>query len=260
MTTVPAYDLAKLRTEIRPFKLLWSPRLRSTNDRAITLRKRNQLFAPALVLTACQTAGRGRGKNAWFSTPGVITATWAFAADPATPVQFVPLAAGLAVRSAAAQLAGTDKIELKWPNDVVCEGRKLAGLLCERVDDVDLIGVGFNLNIQSWEAPAGLKSRITSILRITEKMTDPTEAILLITRCLQKTLDRRNHHPLGSLLAEYRKYDGLQGKKVVLQLPNNEEARGICRGIDDHGRLKVEENGSIRAITTAHVMEIADPD
>lgn len=258
MSNVPEYDLARLKGEIRPFKLLWSPRLRSTNDRAITLRKRNQLFAPCLVLTACQTAGRGRGKHAWFSTPGVITATWAFAVDPATPPHFVPLAAGIAVRSAAAEMAKTDGIQIKWPNDIMYEGRKLAGLLCERVNDVDLVGVGFNLNIQSWEAPPGLKTKITSILRITDKMTDPTDAVTQITRHLMKAMDRRHHHPPGSLMGEHKTYDCLNGKRVTLKLPTDEEVSGVCMGIDEQGRLRVNVDGVVRAITTAHVAEIGD--
>ena len=59
-----SYDLGVLRQRLRAFRLYWFPRLRSTNDHAAALCKRGGLFAPAVVLTGCQTAGRGRGDNA----------------------------------------------------------------------------------------------------------------------------------------------------------------------------------------------------
>src|SRR5436309_1660093 len=58
---VSSFDLARLRVGIKPFKLHWFPRLRSTNDHAAELRRRKELFAPAAVLTGRQLAGRGRG-------------------------------------------------------------------------------------------------------------------------------------------------------------------------------------------------------
>ena len=70
------FDLSRLRTQIKPFRLHWFPRLRSTNDHAAALRKRGELFAPAMVLTGCQLAGRGRGSHTWWSGPGCLTVTF----------------------------------------------------------------------------------------------------------------------------------------------------------------------------------------
>src|SRR5581483_6516475 len=137
-----AFNLARLRAGLKPLRLYWFPRLQSTNDHAAELRRRGALFAPAVVLTGHQTAGRGRGKNTWWSSADVLTVTFAFPIEEHLQPQQIPLVAGLAVRDAAAELTGGADIQLKWPNDVWHEGHKLAGLLCERVNKVDLVGVG----------------------------------------------------------------------------------------------------------------------
>src|SRR5207248_8273542 len=128
-----AFELARLRRELKPFRLHFFPRLRSTSDHAAALRKRGKLFAPAVVLTANQTAGRGRGTNTWWSGPGSLTVTFVFPVEAHLAPHQIPLIAGLAVRDAVADLTGDTSISLKWPNDVVHDDRKLAGLLCERV-------------------------------------------------------------------------------------------------------------------------------
>src|SRR5947209_3185186 len=63
----PTFSLPRLRESLKPFRLHFYPRLHSTNDHAAKLRKKNQLFAPAIILTAHQIAGRGRGSNTWWS-------------------------------------------------------------------------------------------------------------------------------------------------------------------------------------------------
>src|SRR4029453_4913946 len=114
-----SFHLAKLRQELRPFRLHWYPVLNSTNDHAATLRKRGKLFAPAVILTGRQIAGRGRGTNSWWSGGGALTLTFVFPVEEHLSPYQVPLLAGLAVRDAAAELTGERRIALKWPNDVV---------------------------------------------------------------------------------------------------------------------------------------------
>src|SRR5579864_1045054 len=111
-----SFDWARLRQRIKPFRLYWFPRLRSTNNHAAALRKNGTLFAPAVVLTGHQTAGRGRGSNTWWSKRGSLTATFVLAADDHVEPHQLPLVAGLAVRNAAAELTRDNSIQLKWPN------------------------------------------------------------------------------------------------------------------------------------------------
>ena len=81
-----SYSLRRLRDGIKPFKLHWFPTLRSTNDHSAELRRRGDLYAPAIVLTGRQTAGRGRGANRWWSGAGVLTATFLYWLEDSSPV------------------------------------------------------------------------------------------------------------------------------------------------------------------------------
>src|SRR3954466_3467714 len=95
------FALALLKEELKPFRLHFFPRLRSTNDHAVLLRKRGDLFAPAIVLTLHPIAGRGRGRNAWWSGPGALTVTFIVPIEKTRDPHQIPLIAGLAVRNAA---------------------------------------------------------------------------------------------------------------------------------------------------------------
>ena len=150
--------------------------------------------APAVVLTGRQTAGRGRGDHAWWSGKGCLTVTFVMPVhDPALGHR-VPLIAGLAVRNAAAEAAGTDAVRLKWPNDLVCtEGtsrsgrlRKLAGLLCERAHGVDLIGLGLNISLDPDSAPENLRGKVASLSQLAGRNLDMTNTLIAITRRLYR--------------------------------------------------------------------------
>src|SRR5271168_3720609 len=94
-----SFNLARLREGLKPFRLHWFPQLRSTNDHAAVMRRDGELYAPAVVLAARQTAGRGRGSNTWFSTGGSLTVTFVLPiADRMAPHQ-LPIIAGLAARN-----------------------------------------------------------------------------------------------------------------------------------------------------------------
>src|SRR5205085_1483838 len=111
-------------------------------------------------------AGRGREANTWWSSGGSLTVTFVLPVDPQIAPHQLPLIAGLAARNAAAELTGDEHIQLKWPNDLLYRGRKIGGLLCERVLKADLIGLGLNVNLAPGRAPKDLRYRINSLSRI----------------------------------------------------------------------------------------------
>lgn len=253
---VPAspFDLPRLKSEIRPFRLHYFPRLRSTNDHAAVLRARRALFAPAVVLTATQTAGRGRGNNQWASLPGALTVTFAFPVEEhLSPLQ-LPLVAGLAVRHAAAELTGDNLFALKWPNDVLHEGRKVAGLLCERVHKIDLIGVGLNVLLDPADLPEPLRERATSLAVVSRRPLDMTQALLTLASHLRTVLARRGERPLPELLNEYNQHHALTGQRVsITHLPHEPPLTGTCEGIDSIGRLLIRNRAGLHRVLAGHV-------
>ncbi len=247
------YQLKRLRPMVRPFQLHWFSRLRSSNDQAAALRRRGRMQAPALVLAGRQTAGRGRGGNTWWSGPGSITVTFVLPIDEDLQPFQVPLVAGLAVRQALAEACGTDALRLKWPNDVVWEGRKLAGLLCERVIQADLVGIGVNVNVDPADAPRALRPRIGSLLQITGRRLDPGQVLATIAQHLARAMARRRQHPWAALQREYDRYHMLVGQEVTV-VGEQRVVAGRCEGVDPSGRLLVRTGEQQLAhVMTGHV-------
>ncbi len=249
-----SFDLKLLREGLRSFRLYWFPRLRSTNDHAASLRKRGDLFAPAAVLTSRQTAGRGRGGNAWFSAAGSLTVTFALPIEEHLRPEQISLVGGLAVRSALAEMCGQDRIALKWPNDVVVDDLKLAGVLCERVDRLDLVGIGVNVNVDLRHAPRELAGKITTLAEIAGRPVDPNDCLLTIARRLRETALQRRGHPFAALVKEYDRYHALVGRRVsVRHRPECASIEGECEGVDQQGRLLVRSAGKLHRIVSGHV-------
>jgi BirA family biotin operon repressor/biotin-[acetyl-CoA-carboxylase] ligase len=249
-----SFDLDLLRVQLKPFRLHWFPRLRSTSDHAALLRKRGELFAPAVVLTGHQLAGRGRGSNTWWSGAGSLTVTFVLAADEHLAAHHVPLIAGLAVRTAAVEMTGNDAIQLKWPNDLLVSNRKLAGLLCERVHKADLIGVGLNLNVNPADVPRSVRDRVTSLNLLTPKPVDSTETLIAIARHLHRMLSHRDDQSFAASLREYDQYHALLGKRVtVTGSPGEPAITGRCEGLDDTGRLLLRDRRTLHRVIAGQV-------
>lgn len=247
------FDLDRLRSSIKPFRLAWFARVGSTNDHAALLRRRGELFAPAIVLAGHQVKGRGRNSNTWWSDEGSITVTFALPVDEQLSPHQLPLIAGLAVRNAIAAATGDDEIQLKWPNDLLYDGRKLAGLLCERVHKADLIGLGVNVNSVTTPPPS-IRARVVSLSQITGRELDKTDVLLAILKQLQRMLMRRSDQPFAGVLREYDRHHALIGRKVTINgMPDEPAISGTCTGLDSMGRLLVRTRTTLHRIIAGQV-------
>src|SRR5262245_47380575 len=248
-----AFNLSRLRTAIRPFRLHWFSRLRSTNDHAALLRKRGELFPPAIVPTGNQAAGRGRNTNTWWSGPGGLTVTFVLPIDEDLSPHQLPLIAGLAARNAVVRLSGDDSIQLKWPNDLLYQGRKLAGLLCERVHKADLIGLGLNVN-QDADVPRDLRRQIAWLESIRGQRLDKTAILIESVKHLNPMLSRRKEYPFARILREYDMHHALVGRGVTVNGHSQEPAlRGLCQGLDSMGRLLLRSGGRLHRVIAGQV-------
>jgi BirA family biotin operon repressor/biotin-[acetyl-CoA-carboxylase] ligase len=241
---------------VRPFRVHWFARLGSTNDHAALLRKRGKLFAPAIVLTSRQLAGRGRGAHRWWSPAGCLTVTFVLPIEDDIAPQQIPLLSGLAVRRAVAQLAGGAAIQLKWPNDIQYAGKKLGGLLCERLMKVDLIGLGLNVNVDPAKAPPDLRQRMTSIRQITGREQDMTDALVAVAAALRLIMRERSQCSFAEMLREYDEHHAMVGRQVsVIEAGDGSAISGKCEGLDEMGRLLVRlRGGTIERIVAGHVV------
>lgn len=140
-------DVAALRTLLRESRLgtplIYLPEIRSTNSHALEL-ARQGASEGTLVTTDHQTAGRGRIGRGWQSLPRQQLAL-SLVLRPRFPPHFLVMASAVAVAEAIEETTGR-RPALKWPNDVLLDGRKLCGILIETSGDVAVLGMGINVN------------------------------------------------------------------------------------------------------------------
>lgn len=205
---------------------LGSPRLHlretnSTNDRA---RQLADAGAPhgALVTAREQTAGRGRWGRTWIGPPGraLLMSLLLREFDP-----LLPLRAGLAV----ADVAGAGAL-VKWPNDVLVDGRKVAGVLVEARPQAGwaIAGIGLNVAVDPAELPDDLHGKAGTLGR------DPAELEATLTELLG-ALERRLAEQPAATLAQLRARDALLGRRIAWT-----DGSGRGAGIDEAGSLLVE--------------------
>lgn len=189
-----------------------------------------------LVLVAeQQTAGRGRLDRAWVS-PARAGLTFSVLLRPSLAVDqrgLVPLLAGVAVASAVRAQTGLEAV-LKWPNDVLVEGRKLAGLLAEVAGPSVVLGVGLNVSTLAHELPH------TQATSLALEGASADRAVLL--RAVLRALTTVGLGPGGTPegLSGYRALCSSLGRRVRVELPGGAVHEGTAEAVDDDGRLVVD--------------------
>jgi len=214
---------------------LGSPRLHhretdSTSDRARALALAGAPHG-TLVTAGAQRGGRGRQGRIWSAPPGrallmsLVLRDW-----PA----LLPIVGAVAVADVAAARGGA--ISIKWPNDVLLDGRKLSGILA-----------GLNVAVRTADLPDDVRDRAAT-LGLEPDTIEPMLAALL------DALARRLAQPTPDVLADYRARDALAGHRVCWA-----RGEGVARGIDDCGRLLVERaDGSREELDAGEVHLLAD--
>ena len=204
----------------------------STNDRARALAVEGAPHG-TLVTAAEQHAGRGRQGRTWSAPPGRALLLSLVLRDPPG---LLPLTAALAVARVAGPAA-----RIKWPNDVLVDGRKVAGILAEGRPDERwaILGIGLNVALRVEDLPAELHAT-AGTLGLAPADLEPTLERLLAALEETLTLDDT------ALLAAYRNRDALRGREVAWA-----GGSGRAAGIDGAGRLVVELAGGGRTALSA---------
>jgi BirA family transcriptional regulator, biotin operon repressor / biotin---[acetyl-CoA-carboxylase] ligase len=209
--------------------------LDSTNERARTLAVAGAPHG-TVVTAGVQTAGRGRQGRTWTAPPGtaLLLSLVLREIDP-----LLSLRAGLAV----ADLAGP-AARVKWPNDVLVDGRKVAGILVEGrpQEGWAVVGIGVNAAVDVAALPPELRERAGTLGRSPDEL-EPTLIELLAV------LERRLAEPASAVLTALRERDALAGQPVTWA-----GGQGTGAGVDEQGRLLVRlADGSNTALDAGEV-------
>jgi len=189
-----------------------------------------------IVLAGEQTAGRGRFGRSWISPKGGLYITVICSTDP-----LISLRAGLAV-ARALQSVGIEA-GLKWPNDVLVESLKIAGVLIEKDGDYSLMGIGLNLS----SAPL---DTATCVARYVDKL-DRSEWAQAIANTLFEM-------PSGSvILDEYRNACLTLGRPVLIAgIGDEPPVEGIAVDVDDRGGLIIQTRERRRTISSGECLHL----
>ena len=200
---------------------------------------------PGDVFTAdFQTAGRGRLDHVWKSCAGknlMMSAVVDVSGLEPERVATFPLVVGLSVCEAVERMGQSLQALLKWPNDVLVGGRKLAGILCERIGDSVIAGVG--VNVGEREFPSDIADRATSLSLLLTAGSVPAvdEVRDTVLERLAANLPAWRERGLAAHLPRLAARDCLAGREIaVLRTDGDAEpARGACGGIAEDGSLIV---------------------
>ena len=217
---------------------------------------------PAMVVAFEQTAGRGRQGRSWVSTAGRgLYCTWlqplpiAGAGPLEDQLGALPLLAGVGVCRALTGFTG-DRAGLKWPNDVLVDGRKIAGILIETVVRADgemvaVIGFGVNYDFGAGgELPTPVS---TSLALETERVPSRAVVVERLATSLERELNRAGDAVYA--LDAYRLCSvHREGDEVSCRI-GGETVSGRFAGFDDGGRLRLETAGGLRTIASGEVIE-----
>ena len=237
--------------------------LDSTNTRAKQLAEIGAREG-LLVMAEKQTAGKGRRGRGWESEAGV-NVYMTLLLRPSLPPSRMPgitLLAALAITRGIHEVCGI-QAEIKWPNDVVLNGKKICGILTEMSSEEDFIhyvAVGIGININEQEFSEELKSKATSLLMELKEPVDRCQVAAAVIAALCEYYKRfQSQGDLSFIVEEYNHVLANKDKQVRVYYDMVESARegepeeGIARGIDSDGALLVEIDGNLKRIISGEV-------
>lgn len=244
------------RTKRLTIEVVHRTTIDSTNRLAAEL-ARGGAAEGTVVVAEQQTAGRGRLGRTWVS-PARVNLYASLVLRPRIPPLEVPrltLVAGLAVAEAIRATAALDAT-IKWPNDVLIDGRKVAGVLTELEAEAErvrfvIVGIGVNLNARRDDFPPELRRKATSLALASGAPVDRAafagRLLTELDRCYGRFLDGG----FAALRHRYEELHGLAGHEVTID--GAPKVAGRVRGVDDAGALLVEVGGRLERVVSGEV-------
>ena len=237
--------LTHLGQEARAFHLEILDTVESTNSLLLqrsSIKKNAGELSIAVLATELQTGGRGRRGREWHSGLGdglTFSLVWRFQ-QGANLLSGLSLAVGVAI-ARVLRSSGVEDAALKWPNDVLIDGRKIAGILIELQGDMlgpttAVIGIGINLKLSD-----SVKDRIdqsaTDLYSVNGKTPDRNHLMAALLLELTRVLRDFECHGFAPFREEWVRYHAFENQSVQLQMPDGSLQEGLVRGVGEDGSL-----------------------
>ena len=213
----------------------------------------------AVLIAEHQTAGRGRQGRSWLGAPGAQIIMSVGVDAGGVPVDgwgWLPLVAGVAIVDAVGTPTGVE-VGLKWPNDVLAGGRKLAGVLSEVAapQRTIVVGIGLNVTLRGDEVAA---PDATSLAELGVENPDRNRIVIdLLGRLGERISMWRSDGGAGAdLAADYRARCLTLGTRVRAILPDSSEIVGVALDVDSRGRLRIDRDGETLVVSAGDVKHL----
>ena len=199
-----------------------------------------------VIIAEQQTAGKGRLGRVWQANPNE-NLTFSLILRPSIPqasVNLLPLYVAVAVAKAVEETAHV-KVECKWPNDLLVDGKKFAGILLEgsiKQDIVEYIVIGIGINVNQQKFSVDLQQRATSLRIASKKEQDRTELFRAILFSLEEHYRDFISTGFQKVLPHWLAYSTMVDKEISVSQQGNVFS-GVVRGISNDGGLVLESNG-----------------
>ena len=242
---------------------------RSTNDDLLERWRAGELIDPVARIAYKQTAGKGRAGRSWLANPEdslCFSLAFPFKRTPAE-LSGLSLLVGLAVISGIAQACDLSEsklhelgLRLKWPNDLLLNNAKLAGILIEggqaKAGDSTwmIIGVGINLrNTEKIESNLANGLRASSLSQMTDSLPDIEYLWLKLIASLEYHLTEFDLHGFKPCMESWMKWDAYRDQAVCISGTGKDAIYGITKGIDESGALLLQQENKTIAIHAGDV-------
>lgn len=227
----------------------------SSNDVALDLARQGAPHGTSVTVLD-QTSGRGRQGRTWDARPGdsLCLSVILRPDNPAADTPRLTLAVGLAVHRALADWSQLP-LTIKWPNDILWEDRKLAGILCEggvtqgRMDYA-IAGIGLNLNQGEKDFPPELRGTATSLALLSNRAWDAAEAAARILHSLHTVLEE----DWDRVLASWKAACASIGRPVRVRLLSG-DLQGVLEDVEADGAIRFRpHHGPAQRLLSAEIL------
>ena len=208
-----------------------------------------------IVLADSQTDGKGRLGRTWHSAPGtgVYISTLIRPNLPPEQLPILTLMAGLATVIAVNEFT-SNRAQLKWPNDLLLNEKKIAGILCEYYPkNIPAVIIGIGINVNQTQFPTNIKEIATSLKLETGKEINRTALIKQLITQLDFQYSELKKYKVGTLIKNWTRHTDLFGKTITLK-KSSQSITGKAIGLDNLGRLIItNESGEETAFDSGEV-------
>ena len=246
-----------LYTHVVGRRILYYPELGSTMDEAARLAAQDAEEG-TVVIAGVQTAGRGRQGRSWISRPGNLLLSVLFR-PRVSQLPFISIMGGLAAARAVRKVAGLDP-RIKWPNDLILEGNKAAGILAESAiegESVCYAVLGIGLNVANYpdddEGIAGIATSVNRVAGREVSRESLLRQLLMELDDLYRRLPESVQDEENGPVAEWTGLLDTIGRRITASF-GDERFDGEAVGVDGHGNLLLRlASGEVRTLTAGDV-------